>query len=59
MMRFLPLLDSTLMFGVGAAFDFHTGRIKDCPQWVKRAGHAMDAPAHAGPQAFVLALLAQ
>jgi N-acetylglucosaminyldiphosphoundecaprenol N-acetyl-beta-D-mannosaminyltransferase len=38
MMRFLPLLDSTLMFGVGAAFDFHTGRIKDAPQWVKRAG---------------------
>ncbi|MGA3071931.1 MAG: WecB/TagA/CpsF family glycosyltransferase [Terracidiphilus sp.] len=38
MMRFLPLLDSTLMFGVGAAFDFHTGRIKDSPQWVKRAG---------------------
>ena len=38
MMRFLPMLDSTLMFGVGAAFDFHTGRIKDSPQWVKRAG---------------------
>ncbi len=38
MMRFLPLLDSTLMFGVGAAFDFHTGRIKDSPRWVKRAG---------------------
>ncbi|HEY1901928.1 MAG TPA: WecB/TagA/CpsF family glycosyltransferase [Terracidiphilus sp.] len=38
MMRLLPSLDSTLMFGVGAAFDFHTGRIKDSPQWVKRAG---------------------
>jgi N-acetylglucosaminyldiphosphoundecaprenol N-acetyl-beta-D-mannosaminyltransferase len=38
MMRLLPLLDSTLMFGVGAAFDFHTDRIKDAPQWVKRAG---------------------
>jgi N-acetylglucosaminyldiphosphoundecaprenol N-acetyl-beta-D-mannosaminyltransferase len=38
MMRFLPLLDSTVMFGVGAAFDFHTGRIKDAPQWVKGAG---------------------
>jgi len=38
MMRFRPLLDSTLMFGVGAAFDFHTGRIKDAPKWVKRAG---------------------
>ena len=38
MMRLLPLVDSTLMFGVGAAFDFHTGRIKDAPNWVKRAG---------------------
>jgi N-acetylglucosaminyldiphosphoundecaprenol N-acetyl-beta-D-mannosaminyltransferase len=38
MMRILPLLDSSLMFGVGAAFDFHTGRIKDAPQWVKRTG---------------------
>jgi N-acetylglucosaminyldiphosphoundecaprenol N-acetyl-beta-D-mannosaminyltransferase len=27
-----------LMVGVGAAFDFHTGRIADCPEWVKRAG---------------------
>lgn len=38
MQRMLPRLDTTLMFGVGAAFDFHTGRIKDCPDWVKRAG---------------------
>jgi N-acetylglucosaminyldiphosphoundecaprenol N-acetyl-beta-D-mannosaminyltransferase len=38
MMRLLPLLESTLLFGVGAAFDFHTGRIKDAPNWVKRAG---------------------
>jgi N-acetylglucosaminyldiphosphoundecaprenol N-acetyl-beta-D-mannosaminyltransferase len=38
MRNYLPLLETTLMFGVGAAFDFHTGRIKDCSQWVKRAG---------------------
>ena len=38
MHRMLPHLDTTLMFGVGAAFDFHTGRIQDCPTWVKRAG---------------------
>ena len=38
MMRMMPRLDSALAFGVGAAFDFHTGRIKDCPQWVKSAG---------------------
>ena len=26
------------MFGVGAAFDFHTGRIRDCKPWIKVAG---------------------
>ncbi|HLY42837.1 MAG TPA: WecB/TagA/CpsF family glycosyltransferase [Terracidiphilus sp.] len=38
MRKYSPLLDTTLMFGVGAAFDYHTGRIKDSAQWVKRAG---------------------
>jgi len=38
MAQYLPLLDTTLMFGVGAAFDFHTGRIADCADWIKRAG---------------------
>jgi N-acetylglucosaminyldiphosphoundecaprenol N-acetyl-beta-D-mannosaminyltransferase len=38
MARYLPQLDTKLMFGVGAAFDFHTGRIADCPEWVKRCG---------------------
>jgi len=38
MVRMLPLLHNTLLFGVGAAFDFHTGRIKDSPEWMKRAG---------------------
>lgn len=38
MQRMLPRLNTRLMFGVGAAFDFHTGRIQDCPNWVKRAG---------------------
>jgi N-acetylglucosaminyldiphosphoundecaprenol N-acetyl-beta-D-mannosaminyltransferase len=38
MHRYLHRLDTTLMFGVGAAFDFHTGRIKDAPQWVKTIG---------------------
>ena len=27
-----------LMIGVGAAFDFHTGRAKDAPFWVKQMG---------------------
>jgi N-acetylglucosaminyldiphosphoundecaprenol N-acetyl-beta-D-mannosaminyltransferase len=38
MRRYLPRLETTLMFGVGAAFDFHTGRIQDCAEWIKRAG---------------------
>lgn len=38
MAHYLPLLDTTLMFGVGAAFDFHTGRIADCANWIKLAG---------------------
>lgn len=38
MHQFLPLLDTTLMFGVGAAFDIHTGRVAEPPQWVKQAG---------------------
>jgi N-acetylglucosaminyldiphosphoundecaprenol N-acetyl-beta-D-mannosaminyltransferase len=38
MAHYLPLLDTTLMMGVGAAFLLHTGRIKDSPRWVKRAG---------------------
>ena len=38
MQTYLHRLDTTLMFGVGAAFDFHTGRIKDAPDWVKKIG---------------------
>jgi len=38
MRRMLPRLETRLMFGVGAAFDFHTGRLKDCPPWVKKIG---------------------
>jgi N-acetylglucosaminyldiphosphoundecaprenol N-acetyl-beta-D-mannosaminyltransferase len=26
------------MVGVGAAYDFHTGSLRDSPQWMKRAG---------------------
>jgi N-acetylglucosaminyldiphosphoundecaprenol N-acetyl-beta-D-mannosaminyltransferase len=38
MAEYLPLLDTTLMIGVGAAFDFHTGKLKDSPAWVKQLG---------------------
>ena len=38
MAEYVSRLHTTLMIGVGAAFDFHTGRLKDSPAWVKRAG---------------------
>jgi N-acetylglucosaminyldiphosphoundecaprenol N-acetyl-beta-D-mannosaminyltransferase len=38
MSQYLPVLETKLMFGVGAAFDYHTGRIRDCSQWIKDAG---------------------
>jgi N-acetylglucosaminyldiphosphoundecaprenol N-acetyl-beta-D-mannosaminyltransferase len=38
MAQYLPLLDAKIMIGVGAAFDLHTGRIKDAPFWTKKVG---------------------
>ena len=38
MAEFLPQLDVTLMVGVGAAFDFHSGRISQAPRWMQRTG---------------------
>ena len=38
MAEFLPKLDATLMIGVGAAFDFHSGRAKQAPRWMQRSG---------------------
>lgn len=38
MAHYLDKLDTKLMVGVGAAFDIHTGGIKDAPPWLKRAG---------------------
>ena len=38
MAEFIDRLEVPLLVGVGAAFDYHTGRIRDCPRWVKRAG---------------------
>lgn len=34
----LPHLDVTLMIGVGAAFDFLSGRVKQAPRWMQRSG---------------------
>jgi N-acetylglucosaminyldiphosphoundecaprenol N-acetyl-beta-D-mannosaminyltransferase len=38
MARYISLLDTKLMVGVGAAFDLHTGLIRDAPDWIKKAG---------------------
>jgi len=31
-------LDATLFVGVGAAFDFHAGRVRQAPRWMQRTG---------------------
>ena len=38
MAQFVGRLQVPLMIGVGAAFDYHTGRLRDCSDWIKRAG---------------------
>ena len=38
MAAYLPRLAATVAFGVGAAFDFHTGRMREAPRWMMRAG---------------------
>jgi N-acetylglucosaminyldiphosphoundecaprenol N-acetyl-beta-D-mannosaminyltransferase len=38
MARYYQQLDATLFFGVGAAFDFHAGRMRQAPRWMQRSG---------------------
>ena len=38
MAEYLGRLDVTLMFGVGAAFDFHSGKMRQAPRWMQRSG---------------------
>jgi N-acetylglucosaminyldiphosphoundecaprenol N-acetyl-beta-D-mannosaminyltransferase len=38
MAEYLPKLDVTLMFGVGAAFDFFAGKVRQAPRWMQRSG---------------------
>jgi len=38
MHEYLCRLTTKVMIGVGAAFDIHTGRIRDAPEWAKNAG---------------------
>ncbi len=36
--EYLPKLDATLMVAVGAAFNFHAGRVQEAPRWVRHSG---------------------
>lgn len=38
MAQYVQRLRVPLLVGVGAAFDYHTGKIRDCSPWIKRAG---------------------
>ena len=38
MRAYLPRLATTLMLGVGAAFDFHAGTSRQAPRWMQRSG---------------------
>ena len=38
MAAYLPKLQTKLMLGVGAAFDFHAGKVKQAPRWIQRSG---------------------
>ncbi len=36
--RFRPLLEAPVLLAVGAAFDFHAGRVRQAPPWMQRGG---------------------
>jgi N-acetylglucosaminyldiphosphoundecaprenol N-acetyl-beta-D-mannosaminyltransferase len=38
MAQYWQKLDATLLFGVGAAFDFHAGQVRQAPRWMQRSG---------------------
>ena len=38
MAQYWQTLDATLFFGVGAAFDFHAGKMRQAPRWMQRSG---------------------
>lgn len=38
MAQYCQDLDATLLVGVGAAFDFHAGRVRQAPRWMQRSG---------------------
>ncbi|MDF3129310.1 WecB/TagA/CpsF family glycosyltransferase [Kiritimatiellaeota bacterium B1221] len=38
MNEYLPKLETTVMLGVGAAFDYLSGAVKEPPTWIQRSG---------------------
>ncbi|HED12391.1 MAG TPA: glycosyltransferase [Gammaproteobacteria bacterium] len=38
MAEYLELLNAKLLIGVGAAFDFHAGLVKEAPKWMQQSG---------------------
>jgi N-acetylglucosaminyldiphosphoundecaprenol N-acetyl-beta-D-mannosaminyltransferase len=38
MAKHAGLLDAALLIGIGAAFDFHSGRVRQAPRWIQRSG---------------------
>ena len=63
-------LDAGLLIGVGAAFDFHSGRVRQAPRWMQRTGlewffRLCTEPRRLGPRylktnpLFLLRILAQ
>jgi N-acetylglucosaminyldiphosphoundecaprenol N-acetyl-beta-D-mannosaminyltransferase len=38
MAQYWERLEATLFIGVGAAFDFHAGRVRQAPRWMQRSG---------------------
>ncbi|MBJ7347497.1 MAG: WecB/TagA/CpsF family glycosyltransferase [Thermoleophilaceae bacterium] len=65
-----PQLDAAVLCAVGAAFDFHAGRVRQAPVWMQRRGlewlfRLLREPKRLGPRylktnpAFVLAVMGQ
>ena len=38
MARMRPLLQAPVLIGVGAAFDFHSGAVRQAPRWMQSSG---------------------
>jgi N-acetylglucosaminyldiphosphoundecaprenol N-acetyl-beta-D-mannosaminyltransferase len=38
MARMRPRLQAPVLIGVGAAFDFHAGRVRQAPRWIQQSG---------------------